>query len=155
MNKTFLKIAFFVSAVVFSVFCFARGASADVLNQDTPFFVDNSYDALNRQALMATLVQVSDHAYFYIEDDWWHSIDQSAAKASIDNLATAFDQIVYPKLTQILGNIWEPGIDNDSRITILISRIQEGAGGYFNTADEYPRDQAAHSNQRERSKSAL
>ncbi len=146
MKRILIKI-FFVSAVFFILSSFAR---ADTLGEHTPFFVDSSYDALDRTALVATLQEVSDKAYFYTEDNWWNSLSsQDSAKSAIHLLATEFDQKIYPKLTQTYGSLWEPGIDNDYKVTILISRIKEGAGGYFNSADEYQRNSIPTSNERE------
>src|SRR4030042_3523178 len=137
----------FISAVFFILPIFAKAAN---LGERTPFFVENSYDLLDRSALMATLQEVSAKADFYTEDEWWNSLSsQDNAKALIRALALEFDQKIYPKLTQVYGSPWEPGIDNDPRITILISRIKEGAGGYFNSGDEYTIEQVATSNERE------
>ena len=84
------------------------------------------------------------------EDDWWNSLSsQDSAKSAIHLLAAEFDQKIYPKLIQVYGSLWEPGIDNDYKVTILISRIKEGAGGYFNSADEYQRNSVPTSNERE------
>lgn len=44
---------------------------------------------------------------------------------------------------------WSPGIDNDFKIIILITKMKEEAGGYFNLADEYPRTESPYSNERE------
>lgn len=114
------------------------------------FFVDSSYDALNRATLKATLIEEGERAHFYVENGWWESLSSvDAAKAAIQDLKNEFDSNIYPKMTKVYGPIWEPGIDNDPKITILISRIKEGAGGYFNSADEYPQKLAAYSNERE------
>jgi len=146
MKKILIKI-FFVSAVFFILSSFAK---ADTLGEHTPFFVDSSYDSLDRSALVATLQEVSARAYFYAEDDWWNSLSsQDSAKSAIHLLAAEFDQKIYPKLIQVYGSLWEPGIDNDYKVTILISRIKEGAGGYFHSADEYQRNSVPTSNERE------
>jgi len=146
MKKILIKFIL-ISAVFFILPVFAQAAN---VGEHTPFFVDSSYDSLDRTALVATLQEVSAKAYFYTEDDWWNSLtSQNSAKAAIHALAVEFDQKIYPKLVQTYGSPWEPGIDNDYKITILISRIKEGAGGYFNSADEYAREQVANSNERE------
>lgn len=141
-------------AKIFIAGCIFLGAPFFVyaanVGETEPFYVDSSYDAYGRNALMASLVEISDRAYFYAEDQWWSKLElKDDAKMAIHNLAMEFDQKIYPALTQNYGSFWEPGIDNDNRVVILISRIQGGAGGYFNSADEYPRTQSLHSNERE------
>src|SRR6056297_2795842 len=44
---------------------------------------------------------------------------------------------IYPKITSFYGSEWKPGIDDDKRITILFHRMNEEAGGYFRSNDEY------------------
>ena len=52
-------------------------------------------------------------------------------------------------MTSTFGHEWRPGIDKDSRITILIHPMIKEAGGYFNSGDEYPKLQVTNSNERE------
>ncbi len=116
------------------------------------FNVDKSYDWQGRTQLTATLKIVGAHSYFYVEDAYFNSLsagDQSSFLASLQTLVTEFDNVIYPKEVEFFGTPWEPGIDNDLRITILISRLIDNAGGYFRTDDEYPRSQIASSNERE------
>jgi len=148
MEIKFIKFTF---AALFVAFLFFPGvAKGAVVGERMSFFVDNSYDVNGRATLGATLQEISAHAYFYTEDDWFNGLtSQNGAKSSIHVLASEFDQRIYPTLTQIYGSLWEPGVDNDPKITILISKIKEGAGGYFNSADEYPKSQVQNSNARE------
>lgn len=149
IKKIFLTKFFlgFLTIILFFVYFNQTKAATDI---QAAFYVDSSYDALGRTALIATLQETGTHAYFYTEDDWFNnSSSQNNIRAFIHNLAVEFDQKIYPKLTQVYGLPWEPGIDNDPKITILISRIKEGAGGYFNSSDEFSRAQIPHSNERE------
>ena len=116
------------------------------------FNVDRSYDAAGRTQLTATLKIVGAHSYFYVEDAYFSSLsagDQSSFLASLQTLANEFDNVIYPKEIEFFGTMWEPGIDNDSHITILVSKLIDTAGGYFRTDDEYPRTQVPSSNERE------
>jgi len=143
-----IKLIFVLLAVCF--LAAPVGTRAAVVGEEMPFYVDSSYDALGRVALMSSLVEMGEHCYVYVESQWWNNLlSQNDAKVTIHNLIQEFDRNIYPHLTQVYGQPWEPGIDNDPKITILISRIQQGAGGYFNSADEYFRTQVAHSNERE------
>jgi peptidoglycan hydrolase-like protein with peptidoglycan-binding domain len=52
-------------------------------------------------------------------------------------------------LTSLFGYEWNPGIDQNTRLTLLFHDLKEGAGGYFRSADEYQKLQVPDSNERE------
>jgi hypothetical protein len=115
---------------------------AYTLNQKANFFVDSSYDLQKREEVTATLQKISSQAYYYIDDNWWNSLDankRASALLSLNNLADEFDKKIYPILVSSFGSEWRPGIDNDTRITVLFHSLNEGAAGYFNNGDEYPK----------------
>ena len=127
-------------------------ASADTLGQTVKFNIDPSYDLQKRQEISATLREITNQLYFYIDNEWWDSLNfQERAKIpdALKNLGREFDNKIYPTLTSRFGFEWKPGIDKDEKITVLIHPMVEGAGGYFNNGDEYPRIQNPESNQRE------
>jgi hypothetical protein len=118
----------------------------------TKFFVDGYYDSISRETIMAQPYYESDWAYYYIEDDYLNSLsveEKNQLKEIIKKLGKSFDQEIYPKLTKLLGDIWSPGVDNDSRITILFTKLIDGVGGYFNAGDEMMLAQNNASNVRE------
>jgi len=88
------------------------------------------------------LVLISPHAYWYVEEGL------TVAPSALERSALKFEEDIYPAVTQIFGNEWTPGIDNDPRLTILNARLK-GVGGYFSSTDEYPTAVRARSNQRE------
>jgi immune inhibitor A len=90
----------------------------------------------------ATLRAVTPHAYFYVQDG------QSVSQGELDKAAQAFEDTVYPEVTQAFGRELSPGIDNDVHITIFNGPL-EGAAGYFSDIDEYPKEIAPLSNERE------
>ncbi len=97
---------------------------------------------------------VNSNAYFYVEDSYYNSLDQNAkAKfdADLSSLAANFDNVIYPKMKDIFGDEWKPGIDNDDRITIFFTKTKENVGGYFNPNDEYNKENIidGKSNERE------
>lgn len=152
MKKNTRQYYWLISGAIFLGVFGATGVQAFKLGENQNFFVDPAYDLANRTEVRATLRQVGDHALFYTADDWWSSLgtpEAEAANAAILKLGEDFDRIIYPRLTQTFGSEWSPGIDNDLRITILITKIKKGTGGYFNSIDEYPRAQIARSNERE------
>jgi hypothetical protein len=84
--------------------------------------------------VQATLRYVTDHAYFWIEDNVpYHQRDLST-------LVDTFENQIYPTDRSFFGSEWTPGVDGDPHIYILYaSGIGKGIAGYFSSADEYPR----------------
>ena len=126
--------------------------SADIVGERRRFFVDPSYDATGRESLDAILQVANTQVYFYIEEAWWNSQkpeDQSQIQTFFINLATEFEQKIYPTITGTFGSEWSPGIDGQLPMTALVHLMKDDAGGYTNYGDEYPRVQVPNSNERE------
>ncbi|MEO6458540.1 MAG: hypothetical protein ABIO92_09770 [Chloroflexia bacterium] len=90
----------------------------------------------------ATIVVVTEHAYWYVENGG------PVARGAIARIADAFEKKIYPTNRRLFGSEWTPGVDNDPRITVLFASIF-GAGGYYSSADEYTRTINRFSNERE------
>src|SRR3989338_3160746 len=120
----------------------------DVIN----FNVDENYDVSARLQVQAILIKNTSNLSFYIEKNWW-DLQVPAKKVeiltSLDNLSSEFSNKIYPTLTSVYGSEWKPGVDGDTKITILFHPMKEGAGGYFRSADEYLKLQISDSNERE------
>jgi len=130
----------------------ASSVKAITVGDMAVFSIESSYDTNQRSQVLASLQKISSNAYFYIDNNWWKSLDfgqQSEVFKNLDKLAGEFDSRIYPILTQTYGQEWSPGIDNDSRVTILIHQMKDDARGYFNSADEYLKSQISTSNERE------
>jgi len=83
--------------------------------------------------VQATLRYVTDHAYFWVEDN------VSFHPRDLATLAETFEDQIYPTDREFFGSEWTPGVDGDPHIYILYaSGIGEGIAGYFSSADEYP-----------------
>lgn len=141
------KIILAVSA--FFIFSFFSSAKADTLGENRKFFVEPSYDASGRSVVNAYLIKITDRAYFYADQAWWNFTNQSEAMETINSLAAEFSNKIYPDLTGFYGSEWNPGIDNDPKVTILIHPMVKDAGGYFSEKDEYSIFENSSSNQRE------
>ncbi len=89
----------------------------------------------------ATLRYVTDHAYFYVDNSVTY--DQAKLKDSAD----AFELKIVPTNLRVFGDLWAAGPDGDSHITVL-NTLTPGAGGYYSSADEYPREVNRYSNLR-------
>jgi len=125
---------------------------ADSLGMRKTFYVDSNYDYSQRSQINTTLLHLGKNAYFYVENNWWNSLSyykQKKAEKNLEELANEFDKIIYPKLTNFFGDVWNPGIDGDSHVTILITKLIKNAGGYFDSCDEYSRSKCKDSNERE------
>ena len=147
-----MKKSLFFLLILGGVLTCSFSAQAAVLGEQTVFNVDSYYDSSNRNELSATLRVVGDYIYFYVEDDYWNSLSgfyKNAIREELETLADEFDTVIYPKERAVFGSEWNPGIDNDSRITVLVTDLVNSAGGYINIYDEYPKSEIASSNERE------
>lgn len=143
------KFLFFLTIIFF---IFPNFSQADYGGQKIRFYIDPNFDLASRQELNATLLRITPHIYFYIDDAWWSSLSDaevSTAKLAIQKLGEEFDSKIYQELTSAFGSEWKPGIDGDDKITVLIHPMISQAGGYFNNGDEYPLFYSPRSNKRE------
>lgn len=86
----------------------------------------------------------TDHAYLYV------SQGTTFDPEDLQRAADLFESQIYPTNHQVFGSERMPGIDNDPRLTILVTdEMPSGIAGYFSTVDEYPSDMKPRSNQRE------
>ncbi|NCF65771.1 MAG: hypothetical protein GWP61_07345 [Chloroflexi bacterium] len=93
----------------------------------------------------ATLVEISEHAYFWVDDKLF--LEETAVRSAAERLESDF----YTRLTHLFGEAWNPGIDGDPRFSIL---HLAGSGdiyelGYFSDQDEYPQALFSDSNEQE------
>ena len=140
--------------ILFSLALFTETAKAYEVGENQTFLIDSSYDYNNRSEIETTLKNISANAYFYVENNYYNSLSgNSKMKFDLDlnSLASSFDDVIYPKTREIFECEWNPGIDNDSRITILFTKTKENIGGYFNPNDEYKKEEISgeRSNERE------
>jgi len=152
MKKNLILNAKFLILLLGGFFVFVVGVQAAELDEQVNFYVDTDYDATGRSQLSATLLVIGEHIYFYVEEDYWNKLNglnKSSLRKTLEDLADEFDQVIYPKERAAFGSEWNPGVDNDQRITVLITQLVSDAGGYFNTYDEYLQSEISSSNERE------
>ena len=148
-QRKFILTLLISGGIFVSLYSFA---SAFEIGDKVDFFVDPVYDFNNRTQVSATLKRISDRAYFYIEDEYWNNLSVNEQNSYLDllnNMTENFDTATYPALHYAFGSEWSPGIDNDERITILLTKLKPTAGGYFNSKDETPKDLEETSNEKE------
>jgi len=145
----FKKLIFIVLVIL--IFCPAyiqAASTGDVLN----FFVEKSFDTLNRNQVQSILVKTSNRLNFYIDKSWWDLQSQEKRikiTSYLNELSIELENNIYPKITSLFGYEWNPGIDKDSKITILFHQMNNSEGGYFREADEYEKIQVPISNEKE------
>lgn len=156
----FYMVVFFAILPVFaisSIVCDSNTVSkakAAESGENITFLIDSSYDSSDRSEARAYLKKVNSSGYFYVESDYYDGLSNNLKKefdASLNSLADDFENTIYPRMKQIFGSEWNPGIDNDNRITIFFTKTKENIGGYFNPNDEYKKSDVVggRSNERE------
>lgn len=151
-----LSVRLRISFTVVAIFLFGQfgtnQASADILGEQHTFFVNSTYDALARTSIPVTLDYVGVHAYFYVDDVYLNNLrpsERTVFDQQVVALAQEFDNNIYPKETAFWGSEANPGIDNDSKVTILLERLTAGTGGYFDSVNGYATSKVSNTNQRE------
>ncbi len=92
----------------------------------------------------AILMGMTENAYFWIEEGLDYDFEE------VQEAADRFENEYYGRLTDLFGDVWTPGIDNDPRISILhTSDASEAELGHFTSEDEYPRTLFSRSNEQE------
>ncbi|MDP3057771.1 MAG: IPT/TIG domain-containing protein [bacterium] len=137
--KLILVLGFFLFGFTVSGSPIAKAAEAKT------FLIDPTYDVQGRNSITATSRIVGSNAYYYVDDFYWNSTnpqDQNTLIGNITALANEFDNTIYPKMRQFYGEEWNPGIDGDKKIYILLTDIKNDTvkgsyGGYFSTTNEY------------------
>ncbi len=94
--------------------------------------------------ITATLVYMTPHTYFWVEDGV--KFNQGKLKAAADR----FENKTYPTDRAFFGSEWTPGVDNDAHLSLLISdKLGEHVAGYYSSMDEYSRLVHKYSNEME------
>ena len=111
---------------------------------DVESFWATNVDTNENFRINAHLAYVTDHSYFWIEEDV--SYDES----DLEKLANTFENQIYPVDREFFGSEWLPGIDNDPRIFVIYaSGLGSGLAGYFSSVDSVHPDAHEYSNAHE------
>jgi len=134
--------------LIFSIFIFSPilANAQEPLKQELVFNVEPSFDSQGKNEITAVLTNTSRTAYWYLDSRVTQTQETDNA---LNALSQEFEENIYPTMTKAFGSEWTPGIDKDTRITILFHLMKEKKGGYFRSADEYPRIQIPNSNEKE------
>ena len=101
-------------------------------------------DAESAQAydVKAELLLVTENTY------WYGDISLDLNTGTFKETARRWEEDIRPEIVRNFGDIDSPGIDGDSRLTVLNTPLN-GAAGYFGGQDTFPRWVHPSSNQRE------
>ncbi|MEK7452833.1 MAG: hypothetical protein AAB614_01210 [Patescibacteria group bacterium] len=139
-----MRFKFLIYFFTFFFFFQASIANAASIGQMQDFFTDAVFADKERTDIKATLRFEGEHAYYYIDNEYFDSLrGEEAFKilTSLKKISLEYDLKIYPTLTKEIGQIREPGLDNDNKIYILFLKLKEGNGGYMNTADLFLKSQ--------------
>ena len=111
---------------------------------DVESFWATNVDTNDNFRINARLAYITDHSYFWIEED------VSYDEADLQKLADTFENQIYPVDREFFGSEWLPGIDNDPRIFVIYaSGLGSGLAGYFSSVDSVHPDAHEYSNAHE------
>lgn len=144
-----LTLGSFAVLATASVIVFSAPA---VHAQEAQFFIDPSLDVSGRTSVTATFVHESNRMQAYVENDYWNTrstTQRDAALAALWELGTIFDGRIYGSVTRAFGSPPMPGIDGEPKITVLFTRTNSFAAGYFRSDDQHHRAAVSDSNERD------
>ena len=98
---------------------------------------------LTSYTVLANLVKVSDHAYWYVEQGLYVPRDD------ISHVANIFETSIYPSVIKSFGSVWNSEQPNNPHISILHTKLN-GVAGYYSSPDEYPKKVHPKSNERKK-----
>ena len=104
LKKILVKIIFpgvLLLGAVFSTPVFAQ-------EQEEDFFIDLGYDSASRPEARGLLLFATEHAYVYVERDWWQTLNataEQAARKRISEVLNEFNTKTYPQMVLNLGSI--------------------------------------------------
>ncbi|MBP6885671.1 MAG: hypothetical protein KBC02_00270 [Candidatus Pacebacteria bacterium] len=127
-------------------------AVADSIEQAQKYNVNSFYDYAGAASLYSTLRAIGTHGYFYVDDRYWSYMtpaQQTSFIISLQQLSQQFDDAIYPASVKLWGSEANPGVDGDSHVVILLQRLINGSGGYFENIHNYSKEQSPLGNARE------
>lgn len=105
---------------------------ADNLDEDESFQVE------------AQLVYKTAHVYMFVE------VGQKVDRTAIRRSADVFETVVRPRVHEVFGTEWLPGIDGDPHLYVLHAANLGGwVAAYYGSASQYPSAAVPRSNQHE------
>ena len=119
----------------------ARSAPPMSEGDQHDFWITNLEDGSARP-ITATLQVVSKNAYWFVDDT------VSLPREDMARAASVYEEQVRPAVVGTLGDIANPGLDDDPRLFIIHTAL-DGAAGYFGSKDSFSAVVHPHSNEHE------
>lgn len=92
----------------------------------------------------AELLYKTDHIYMFVE------VGQIVDRNGIARSAEQLETVIRPKIHEVFGSEWLPGIDGDPHMFILhTTRVGNSIAGYYDSTSQYPRVVSEKSNEHE------
>ncbi len=123
------------------------------IGEETVFFT-RDFTTKKSATTTAVLKAVGEHCLIYLEKG------REMSDSNIQKIQETFDTKIYPNNHLFFGSEWSPGIDDDTRVTLLYMDVVDGfgegepkkdtyTGGYFSANNELPKSVLPTSNERE------
>ena len=125
-------------------------AQAISVGQERSFNIQSQYDLLGRSKIDTQLMKITNQLYFYADKIWFNELlseNKNEINNKLYNLSSEFEYKIYPILTQTFGFEDSPGIDDDSRILVVLHKMEATIGGYMQTEDNYSSQIYSRSNE--------
>ncbi len=139
-----------VASLVFC--CLGSIARADDIEQVQKYNVNSFYDYAGASSITATLRAIGAHGYLYVDDRYWSYLTPEQKNLFIPallQLSQQIDEKIYPISVKLWGSEANPGVDGDSHVVIVLQRLIQGSGGYFENIHNYSRKESPRGNARE------
>lgn len=122
---------------------------APAVSRTLPVGTEQTFSVLDQRSaryfqVQASLRVVSEHAYWFVQDD----MADMGPQADLDASAGAFESRAYPVIHRYFGSEPSPSVDGDPHIVLLLANAP-GVAAYFSSADAYPRAINPRSNEHE------
>ncbi len=92
----------------------------------------------------ARLAYKTDHVYMFVE------VGQQVDEAGLKRSADTFENVIRPKVHEVFGTEWFPGIDADPHLYILhVSGLAGWVAAYYGSSSEFPIEAVPGSNEHE------
>ncbi|OGZ61819.1 MAG: hypothetical protein A3H51_00245 [Candidatus Spechtbacteria bacterium RIFCSPLOWO2_02_FULL_38_8] len=146
------KTTYTVIVLLFVISFVAPIFSQAQVSSPVYFFVDPNYKIDSHQQEEILFLHSSQRAYFYVEKKYYDNLSseaQAQVSAALQDFGNTFDTKIYDRVRNIFGSEWNPGVDNDSKITIYFTDMPTKYNGYFREIDENTSPFAVNSNKRE------
>lgn len=109
------------------------------------FWVDNLDEDYSFQ-VDAQLVYKTAHVYAYVEVAELQAVNQQALEQSVNR----FENEIRPRVHEVYGTEWTPGIDGDPHVVILHARnMGNWVAAYYGSSSQFPSEAVSSSNEAE------